>query len=762
LWMAGADVGLKKLRIILPLAFIVLFLLLAPFLVFSAGAPRVANSSSAQLSADQTASGNQVVINTTIIPVFTLLDLGGLSPVSVLVSLGQLPSNSPATLTITTSFKPLSITGQAVLANSTGSPITLEPSSLGTVAANSRTFSISIPANATSATIAFQGGQAGESILGRYAMVLPFVFVQGPVAFAYSSNVLAPKNTIISQTYGGYSASEIQGSTLEPNPAPSSVGAPSGERLYVIPSYVTTLVFQPSWFEAASIVLIAFGAVLIALSTIGLVERGRALRNNLLSRMLQPIKKIRQPLAGMARLPKSPGTRWIKAILLDPKKLLVLFLACGMIMITLAALSGPDPTYKAYVIATPTEQAQIQSQLTSIVGGNVQIITPTEDYNDFQVMSSVGTFNMVVVSQYSSLQLQDVGGAVLPYLGNVPIIVVDNSSDPTFAAQIKALYSGQSINVGRITNLNSTEVASVSQAVALNQRHNILGLVVSSSGFKEITVAEGGLSFLLFFLGALFLGAKIAEPDSDKTLFRLGAIAMYGIFVFYFTEVVYVVTSSTLTFPLSLHAVVSGATSITAVALFGQVVHLPLGGGTTPRLLSGAIGFFIGAYAGGSNRLFNKYSLALLVGVFLILELNPFSLGAFFYEGILLFVGGISSGLAASSALTFKGFLYGFGGGLGGSASQTFLLSAGKILYFAALIPLAFIKKMGKTTASIALLLISVFIGDGGVRTGEMTPDKTVIAVFPGLIAGVAFTAIFLLISAIERYISSNYTRSRP
>ena len=369
---------------------------------------------------------------------------------------------------------------------------------------------------------------------------------------------------------------------------------------------------------------------------------------------------------------------------------------------------------------------------------------------------------MVVVSQYSTLQLQDVGGSVLPYFSNVPIIVVDNLSDPTFAAQINALYPTQTINVGNVTNLNPTEIANIAHAVVQNQRPNILGLVVSSSGFKYVTVLEGGLSFLLFFLGALFLGSRIAEPNDENTLVRIGAVAMCGIFVFYFTEAVYVVTSSTLTFPLSLHAVISGATSITAVGQFGQVVHLPLGGGTTPRLLSGAIGFFIGAYGMGSSRLFNKFSLALLVGVFVILVLNPFSVGVFFYQVILLFVGSISSGAVASSALTFKSFIYGFGAGLGGDASPTYLLSAGKMLYFAALIPLAFIKKMGKTSASITLLLASLFVGDGGIRTGEMTPDKTVIAVFPGFIAGLVFAAILLLISLVERYITSSDVRSRP
>ena len=68
---------------------------------------------------------------------------------------------------------------------------------------------------------------------------------------------------------------------------------------------------------------------------------------------------------------------------------------------------------------------------------------------------------------------------------------------------------------------------------------------------------------------------------------------------------------------------------------------------------------------------------------------------------------------------------------------------------------------MGRTTASITLLLGALFVGNGGVRTGEMTPDKTVVAVFPGLLAGVAFTVILLLIAAIENYVTTSYARSR-
>ncbi len=48
-------------------------------------------------------------------------------------------------------------------------------------------------------------------------------------------------------------------------------------------------------------------------------------------------------------------------------------------------------------------------------------------------------------------------------------------------------------------------------------------------------------------------------------------------------------------------------------------------------------------------------------------------------------------------------------------------------------------------------------IGDGGVRVGEMTPDKTVIAVVPGLVAGFAFAAVILGLAAIEKYVRGNW-----
>ena len=81
-------------------------------------------------------------------------------------------------------------------------------------------------------------------------------------------------------------------------------------------------------------------------------------------------------------------------------------------------------------------------------------------------------------------------------------------------------------------------------------------------------------------------------------------------------------------------------------------------------------------------------------------------------------------------------------------------MSAGKMLFFAGLVPLVFLNRMGKKTGSLTLLVCAIMIGEGGIRIGEMTPTKTVIAVMPGLLAGFSFAFILLLIAASEKYLS--------
>ncbi|MDA4132314.1 MAG: hypothetical protein OK454_04215, partial [Thaumarchaeota archaeon] len=443
------------------------------------------------------------------------------------------------------------------------------------------------------------------------------------------------------------------------------------------------------------------------------------------------------------------------------QSLLIVFVLLGVLMVSLGALAGPAPAVKAYVIASPTQTSLIQSQLQSMFG-NVQVITPSQDYSDFNVMSDVGTFNLLVVSDYPSTAVPEISKFILPNLGNVPVLVVDQLADPTFAAQLKALGPDTTFVVANAAQLNESTMQTLSSTVNGNRVGNIVGLQISNRGFEEILALEGLLSLLLILVGWAYLGSLVSQMINALTLSRMAAFIASGVFVFYFSEVAYVVTSATLTLPVSLHAVISGSSSITATGEMGVVFHLPLGGGSTPRLAAGIFGILFGAISTTESKVFNRKSLVLISGIALILLVNPFTFGQYTFEGLLLFLGNITFGTAYAGSLTFKGILYGFGSALGGDASPLYVLSAGKILYFAGIVPLALIGRMGRTTASITLLIAALFLGDGGVRVGEMTPDKTVIAVMPGLLVGFAIGLLLVSLSAVEKWLVANYSRAQP
>ena len=128
-----------------------------------------------------------------------------------------------------------------------------------------------------------------------------------------------------------------------------------------------------------------------------------------------------------------------------------------------------------------------------------------------------------------------------------------------------------------------------------------------------------------------------------------------GVFIFFFSETLYVVTSSILAVPISLHAVNSDAHDVTAIGLLG------FGGGSTPRLAAGFLGVLLGAVAVEGGLQFRKSDFALIAGVALILLADPLYIGQFVYQGILLLfpIGDFAFGAAFSSSLSLKGFIYG-------------------------------------------------------------------------------------------------------
>ena len=218
------------------------------------------------------------------------------------------------------------------------------------------------------------------------------------------------------------------------------------------------------------------------------------------------------------------------------------------------------------------------------------VLTPTQDFTDFDVMSSVGQFNIAVFSNYNQAQMGQTGGFVLADLGNVPIIIVDNTCQtvpsPTL---IQTLYPDQVFHVGDAANLTAPEQTHLKPLLSLNERTNILGFSLSNGEFKVLLEIEAVLSMVLVLLGWAYLGSLTSESRTTTDLYNLVMLVGAGVFVFFFSETIYVATSSILAVPLSLHAVNSDAHDVTAIGLLG------FGGGSTPRLAAGFLGVLIGA-----------------------------------------------------------------------------------------------------------------------------------------------------------------------
>jgi len=599
-----------------------------------------------------------------------------------------------------------------------------------------------IPANATSFTATISGTQGGSAFLWRYLSNFPVVGLTGlALTSVQTATMNAPSGTVLSQIYDSTGASI----PLSEFPPTNSSG---GATTYAADLNAQVLVMQSSSFVPASIAITVVAIAMTVLAGLNLFPRGRLLlaKGAGLAQSLLPAGSVGRALRRRANL------KAIVRSLFQPKKLLTIFILCALMMVAVGAVAGPDPRLKAYVMADPTSVNQIQSSLDQ-AHGNVFVITPAEDYSDVAQMASVGDFNVLVVSNYPALELPEVTKFVLPALSDFPLVIVDDSANASFVAQIRALTSPDSIvHVHSVDNLDANETQTLSTYMSSITRPNVLGLQLSNSGFKLVEIVEALLSFVLIFSGLAFLGSLASESTSQTDLAHLATIVSSGIFVFFFSEVIYVVTSALLTVPISLHAVVSGAHDITAVGLLG------FGGGSTPRLAAGVVGFVAGiALAGGIPKA-RVGDFALIAGIVLIIVASPFFLGQYAFQAMLLFgTSNFGFGNAYASSLSVKSFLYGVGGALGGDVSSTYLMSAGKILYFAGLVPFAYMKKMGRTTTAAAVLAAALLLGDGGVRVGEMTPDKTVIAILPGLVVGFVVLIPLFGLALVEKYVRGTW-----
>lgn len=716
--------------------------LAAVLLLISLATMALSDASPVRAAGPPTAGSVVVVVDTVMVPKYDVYG-SGQSPVIVIVN-GTVHTASPTPMEIVSSFRPSDVAATAMAnGTSTNLPVSVSPGRYGT----SYSLDFVLPANITGFNVKISGYKTGYSFLWRYISDVPSVGLSlsalPGVSYSYFSHVVLPSGTIFSGTY-------YPNGTRITLPSMALTSTAGGSEDYLAQPYVGTVLLQSTWFVPGSVLVASVALIVFALASLNMLRFGKAWIRRISGATLSKLSRF-----GSGR-GSSPVSR-IRGLLVrfkglfQPKRLLALFILCSVLMVGLGAVVGPYPVPKAYVLAAPGAVSQIHSSLASFEG-NVAIITPSQDYSDFQVMSNIGDFDLAVVSNYPSLALPSISGFIVPGLANVPVIVMDNSTDPAFASQINALYGDRVIHVANAANLTSGDKQQIAEQLNQNARLRVLGLNLTVGGYQYILEAEGVLSFVLITVGWAFLGSLTSEARGRSSFTQLATIVSSGVFVFLFSEVIYVTTSILLAFPLSLHAVISGAQDVTAVGYIGfGSIHL--GGGSTPRLAAGFIGVVLGLGLTEGAPKVEKTDLAIILGFILFILADPLYIGQFVYEGLLLFVGNFAFGSAFTSSLSLKGFIYGVGAVFGGSVNSTYLMSAGKMLYFAGLVPLAYLGKMGRTTTAIAVLLSALLIGDGGVRVGEMTPDKTVIAVIPGLFVGFAILIVILGLAAAEKYV---------
>lgn len=670
--------------------------------------------------------GGGVITVTTvdrISPDYTFYGVGQ-DKVTVNVNASTLTFNENESIQVVSSFRPSQISISVVQG---GRTVELQPVVSSGHFGSSYEIDFVTPQNSTDLQMVVKGNVAGTGFLWRYITSVPSISVGGFfVNTVYNTELVLQNGNLVTglYTFAGQSVSS------------GAIGQPvySGDQVYfAVNPNVNHLIVESDLYVPAALALTIIGGAAIVIVALGYLSRGRAL-------IARAFTFTRGSILRKITLPYNPRA------LFRPKTLAVLFLLCAFLMIGIGATGGPDPRVKAYVIADPSAVSAIHSGLAS-AAGSVSVVTPSEDYTDFGTMSSVGMFQIAVISNYPPLALPPISQGVLGSLGNVPVIVVDRSADQNFVQEIRLLYGSHIVSIPNAAAMTQNDTQAIASRLVGVQRTNFLGLQLGSSSFTLVLIAEGLLSFALVFIGWAYLGSLVSDSGSHSTLSHLAYVVVAGVFVFMFSEAVYIETSSLLAFPLSLHAVISGAKEVTAVGYLG------FGGGSTPRLAAGVLGVVSGVVAAEGRPPLHKEDFALLLGIPLVLLADPFFVGNYAYEAILLFVGNYSFGTAFTSSLSLKGFIYGVGGALGGGASPAYLMSAGKMLYFAGLPPIAYLRRFGRTTMTLVVLASAVVLGDGGVRVGEMTPAKTFISVVPGLAIGLAFLGLFLAISEIEKYI---------
>jgi hypothetical protein len=226
----------------------------------------------------------------------------------------------------------------------------------------------------------------------------------------------------------------------------------------------------------------------------------------------------------------------------------------------------------------------------------------------------------------------------------------------------------------------------------------------------------------------------------------------FSVLAFFFSQVVYMVSTVFLGLPVGLHA--STISQVTAVGYLG------FGGGTRPRMVAAALGFIAGVVASRMGRSkIDTLGLAGFASVVLFFILDPLRLGDVFGQYALYNFTGETNGVGAQASGGIRNLIGSSMTLFGDYITQGYFAQHGAALFYVGAIPFALYSKVGKTTSTLLGLFAAFIAGSGFVRIADMVPIKSVASVLPGVAVGFGILVLFYLINIGETTLRSKFIR---
>jgi len=576
------------------------------------------------------------------------------------------------------------------------------------------TLKIEFPANVTHASILLDGYFISSSVLWRNSAEIFYFYATSSMNISqkYAVTIIPPSHSKMLRIYSGFYPNLLfQEKTMD------------GKKVYFVseehPKSPIVVLYEPSAWEpyAIGIMLLMIFSILV----FPFVYKRRLKKVSEITNR-PPTVLIKTRLKTFVGYLKKFNMKFKR---LDSSKLLQVYVLCALLMVSLSFSFGPDPRIKLYVLSSTHENAKTISDYLD--GQGAYAVTIFEEMGEFKLLSDMGVFSGVVIGDFSPPSQEFARYWIYPALDVTPkIIIIRDYAHSSFVEEVKNRYSKKTFFVNNLDDLSSA-------LTKIDRRMNPLGLEIPTEAYLAVSAFIGFCSFLIVFFGFAFLASKLLEAGKKPGLSGFPEGIAYAFLLFFFTQAIYMVCSVLLAMPLGLH---TSTPRVTAVGFMG------FGGGSRPRMLSGLVGTFFGVYVSlkGGLKLSREGLVAFLI-LFLFILVDPLTQGVIFYEFILLYSVGPSFETAHMAWTYVREFLGVIGSAFGAQVTEVYGISRGIILYYA--------------------FICAFWAASGGIRVADMMPWKSVASSIPGVVAGLVFSILFLLISFGEKMIRAKIGESR-